>query len=185
MDSINIKYMKIVTILLFFFVQVNAAGAYNTAPVMKTFDLEGIISANSHSLSQKEKIEVAKAHIKWRDSKQIYQAGDILGWMRYCDSVSSSTLNKAEKNMIRWIRIAASEYDLSKSGTGGGTLNNKLFSEMMKVFNKGVKRGKKEGKIGARAKRSFNNFCKDVLGPNPASLNTVHIKPPIGRLGLE
>jgi len=138
-------------------------------------------TVKTEALTNDEALESVYAG-KWNDPDLVFHVGDIVGFMRYCNTINPATVKKARENVIRWMRLAASDYDADQKKF---VVSKPLFDAMLVVFEKGVDRGKREGKYASSDTYEWNKGCKMEFGENPNELNHKWLKPPRFNLGRE
>jgi len=135
----------------------------------------------SEALTRDEALESVRA-VTWKDPELVFYVGEIVGFMRYCKPVTSATVKKSRDNVTRWLRLASSNFDAEKKRF---IVDQSLFEAMVGVFEKGIRRGKKEGKFASSDSYEWNRGCKEEFGHNPNSLTHKLLQAPKFNLGRE
>lgn len=135
----------------------------------------------TEALTQDEALESVRA-ATWKDPELVFYVGEIVGFMRYCKPVTSATVKKSKENVTRWLRLASSRFDAEKKRF---IVDQALLKAMVGVFEKGISRGKKEGKFASSDSYEWNKGCKEEFGHNPNSLTHKLLQAPKFNLGRE
>ena len=125
-------------------------------------------------ITREEAVQWIMAGDWYNKPENIFSLGESVGVVKYCPTINSNKHSKIIVNAKNWLKLAASESDgiISRNGA---YLNSRKYNKILKIFNEGVIRGARDGKLLRRDYQYKTEIC-------PLELNDDQLKGPSLRL---